>query len=341
VFALAGTAAGAGAQDMQRDAADEAECGRAGRPWVAVAFGGQAWSAERERAVLEDLRAGLRLKGIDACRLGATGSEPPLALLELAAAAEARVSVGIEVHDALTEKRVSRDLDLRRVAEDARSLAIAAAADELLRASWAELALSDAPEPARPPPPEVEQTMRESIAPARFGASTRDHAIGARGAFEHHGAGLAQLGGEAYLGVWLAPRWGIELGAGLREGLRRDAANGSVHSRALTSAADATFALLPRGGALELAAKLGVAIASVRMRGEPRAGAVASEGAGVDVHARGGLALAYALWPALALRVDLGAGLPLRSVEAEDDDRLAASTGGLQLLASFGTELRL
>jgi hypothetical protein len=312
--------------------------GRAGRPWVSVAFSGQAWTAERERSVLEDLRAGLRLKGIDACRLGTEGGEPPLAVLELEAMEQERVSVGIEVHDALTEKRVSRDLDLRPVAEDARALAIAAAADELLRASWAELALSDAPEPSRPPPPEVQETMRRSLSAAHL-STGRDHAFGARGAFEHHGAGHTQLGAEAYLGVWFEPRWGFELGAGLREGLRRDAAHGSVQSRALTSSADVTFALLPRDG-LELAAKLGVSLASVRMRGQPNGGAVAAEGAGVDVHARGGFSLAYALWPALALRADVAAGLPLRSIEARDDGRLAASTGGLQLLVAAGTELR-
>lgn len=241
--------------------------------------------------------------------------------------------------DSVTKKRVARDLTLDKLPLDGRALALAVAAEELLRASWAELALSDAPAPSRPPPPEVKETVRRSIARARF-AIARDHAFGARGAFEHHGAGHAQLGGEAYLGVWFEERWGFELGAGLREGLRRDADHGSVQSRALTSAADVTFALLPRAGGLELAAKLGVSLASVRMRGEAEPGAVAAEGAGVDVHARGGFALAYAIWPALALRADLAAGLPLRSIEAQDDDRLAASTGGLQLLLALGTEVR-
>jgi hypothetical protein len=315
------------------------DCARAGRPWVSVAFGGQGWTAERERAVLEDLRAGLRLKGIAACPLGSEGRDPPLALLELLAADEQRISVGIEVHDALTEKRVSRDLDLRELADDARPLAIAAAADELLRASWAELALADGPEPARAPPPEVEQSVRDSLSPAAF-ASARDHALGVRGAFEHHGAGLAQVGGDAYLAVWFAQRWGFELGAGMRHGLRRDAEHGQVESRALNSAADLTFALFPRGRAPTLAARLGVAVASVRMRGQAGAGALAAEGSGVDVHARGGFALSWAPWPALALRADLGAGVPLRSIDARDDGEIAASTAGLQLLVSAGTELR-
>jgi hypothetical protein len=315
-------------------------CGRAGRPWVSVGFGGQAWTAERERAVLADLRAGLRLKGIDACPLGSEGGEPPLAILELEAAAQERVSVGIEVHDALTEKRVSRDLDLRELAEDARSLAIAAAADELLRASWAELALRDAPEPARAPPPEVERSLRDSLSSEAFTPRTRDHALGVRGAFEHHGEGHAQLGGDAYLGLWFLPRWGFALGAGLRQGLRRDAEHGRVESRALTSAADVTYALLPRTPRLELSAKLGIGLSSVRMRGQAETGARAAEGSGVDVHARGGFALALALLPALWLRADVGAGLPLRAIEARDEGQVVASTGGLELGAGLGTELR-
>ena len=318
--------------------AQRAACGMAGRPWVSVAFGGQHWTSELSGSVLADLRAGLRLKGIDACVLGTRGSEPPLALLELEAAEQERVSVGIAVHDALTEKRVLRDLDLRQVSADARALAIAAAADELLRASWAELALHDAPEPARAPPPEVEQTLQRSIEPARYGS--RDHAFGARAALENHGGGLAQLGADAYIGVWFAERLGIELGAGMREGWPRSAEHGSVSARTLRSSADLLIALLPRGQLLGLSGKLGLSLASVRVRGAASAGGSEREGAGIDVHARAGFALGLAPWPLFALRADVGAGLPLRSVEATDAGKVVLSTAGLELHVALGTELR-
>jgi hypothetical protein len=315
-----------------------AGCGVAGRPWVSVAFGGPHWSSELSSVVLADLRAGLRLKGIDACVLGTPGNEPPLALLQLQAAEPERVSVGIEVHDALTEKRVLRDLDLREVSADARALAIAAAADELLRASWAELALHDAPEPARPPPLEVEQTLQGSIEPARIGG--RDHALGARAALENHGVGLSQFGVDAYIGVWFAERLGIELGAGMREGFARSAEHGSVSARALRSHLDLMIALLPRDRTLGLSGTLGLALASVRVRGAARAGGSASEGAGIALHARGGFALGVTPWPAWALRADIGAGVPLRSVEATDAGKVVLSSAGLELHVGLGTELR-
>jgi hypothetical protein len=298
----------------------------------------KAWDAAQQRAVLEDLRAGLRQRGIAACPLGSAGSEPPIALLELEAGEPARVSVGIEVHDALTEKRVLRDLDLRQLSPDARALAIAAAADELLRASWAELALDDAPEPSRPPPPEVERAVRASLSPARVGR--RDVALGARGAVEHHGGGHTLLGGDAFVTVWLSERLGLELSVGLRHGLREDATHGSVESRALCSALDLGLAVLPRGQTLSLTATLGAAFASLRMRGAAEGTALDAEGSGWSAQARAGVVLGLALHDAFALRAQVGLGAPLRSVEASDAGRVISSTSGIEVHAGLGAEAR-
>jgi hypothetical protein len=316
-----------------------AGCGRAGRPWIALAFAGEAWTADLQRAVLAELRAGLRLRGIDVCGFGTEGSEPPLGLLSLQATVPERVAVSIELHDALTEKRVLRDIDVRKVTSDARALAIAAAADELLRASWAELALSDAPAPERVPPPEVKRAVQRSLAPARVGA--RDRALGARAAAEYASGGEALLGGDLYLALWPDPRFGFELGLGLREGLTRQAQHGSVDARVLGVSADFAFALVPRDQPLGLACKLGVAVANVQMRGVANSGsALQAAGEGWDVHARSVLAGTVALLPWLAARADLGVGLALRSVKAADAGRVVASTAGVQLLGGLGLEAR-
>src|SRR5690606_19264247 len=47
---------------------------------------------------------------------------------------------------------------------DARALAVSSSADELLRASWAELMISDAPAPKMKPPPEVMSAVQSSLA---------------------------------------------------------------------------------------------------------------------------------------------------------------------------------
>lgn len=333
------SAAAAGLVPAVRAQQVEPPCGRAGRPWVTVAFRGEAWDADERSAVLADLRAGLALKGIDACAFGSAGSERPLAVLELVAAEPARVGVGIEVHDALTEKRVLRDLDLRTVASDARALAIAAAADELLRASWAELALEDAPPPSRPPPSEVEQSLRASMVKSRVVG--HDRGAGFRAVVEHHGGGLTLVGGDVYVALWPAQRLGFELGLGLREGLTQHAEYGAIESRALCGSFDLAFALLPRGERFGLLAKLGTALTSVRMRGagDGAGDAQAAEGAGVDVHARVGFAFTYAPIDWLGLRADLGAGGALRGVDATEGGRPVTGTSGLELRGGLGAEV--
>jgi hypothetical protein len=314
-------------------------CGRAGRPWISVAFAGEAWTPALQAGVLADLSAGLRLRGIDACLLGTEGSEAPLALLELQGASNARVAVSIQVHDALTEKRVVRDADLHAVSPDARALAIAAAADELLRASWAELALRDAPPPSRKPPPEVEYSLRSSLVPSRIGS--RDHELGARAAIEYYSGGVTLYGGDVVVGLWPSERVGAELSFGLRRGVPIDALQGTVETRALTGALDVRAALLSRGDRFGLAAALGLAVASIGMRGvEAASGVTSMNGDGWDVHGRARLCASYALAPAFALRADAGLGVPIRSVEARDDHRIVAGTSGIELLAALGAEAR-
>jgi hypothetical protein len=120
-------------------------CGESDRPWVELQFEGEGWDARSQQSIRADLAAGLRLRGLLVCGPEKPGTEAPLASVQLSAAALNRVAVEIEVHDALTNKYVLREVDMRNVPSDARGLTLAAAAEELLRASWAELALEDAP----------------------------------------------------------------------------------------------------------------------------------------------------------------------------------------------------
>lgn len=308
------------------------------RPWVAVAFGGVQWTQALRDAVMEDLAAGLALKGIDACALGHAGRKPPLAVVELKAGEDERVSVGIEIYDALTEKRVIRELDLHEIAIDARSLALAAAADELLRASWAELAIHDAPKTKLPAPAAVQRTLRQSLDPSRVGA--RDTIWGVRATLDQHAGGQTWLGADTFITLWLAERVGFELGVGLREGLAVASNHGRIESRGLAASGSALVALLQRGDIIELALAFGAQVASVRMLGSAEPGARAAQGAAVDVQLLGGLVLDVTPIDWLALRAQLGGGAPVRSVEAADDGDVITSTHGPALHAGLGAGLR-
>jgi hypothetical protein len=320
-------------------AAQDDPCLFSALPWVAVAFSGSSFTQELERAVLLDLRAGLRLKGIEACVIGRAGKEPPLAVLQLSAASPDRFTVSIEVNDALTEKRVLRDIDMTGVSPDARSLTIAAATDELLRASWVELALADAPEPSREPPAAVTEAVRDTIEPARVGQ--RDLALGVRFESAYFGAGLGWLGADLLATSWLSDYVGLELAAGARAGLPREGEHGEVKASALLGGLALRVALVERTAPLGVDALVGAAVASVRMRGEAREGGRSFTDSAIDVHALFGLLFRASLAPWLDLRLELGTGAPIQGVEATDEGVVAASTHGIQLRAALGAELKL
>jgi len=320
-------------------AAQQDPCLFGSEPWVAVAFQGPAFSPELERAVLLDLRAGLRLKGIEACVIGQAGQEPPLAVLELSANSPERLTVTIDVHDALTEKRVQRDVDLTGVATDARSLTIAAAADELLRASWVELALSDAPKPKREPPKEVQAAVRDTIEPARVGQ--RDLALGARVEAMHFSAGLTWLGGDVLATAWPFERVALELGVGARAGLPQTAAHGELQTSALAGSLALRVALSERHAPLGVDGLASITVASVQMRGDAELDAASAAGSAIHAHALGSFLFRAAATEWLDVRLELGAGATLQSVQATDGGSVFASTGGLALRAALGAEIKL
>ena len=105
------------------------------RPWVRI---------DATPDVTRLLRAELAPKHIDLCDAPAPGAPAPIASLTVALASDT-ATVRVEVRDRVTAKDVTRDVSLADVPEDTRALTIALAADELLRASWVELSLANAP----------------------------------------------------------------------------------------------------------------------------------------------------------------------------------------------------
>jgi len=211
----------------------EPSCGRPGKPWVSVAFADGQWPEALQASVLGDLRVGLGRHGIDACPEGAGPGEPHLAAVRLAWLGEPRVVVTVEIKDSITQKRVSRDIDLSSVPSDGRGFAIAIATDELVWASWVELAMAPrASTPKRKAPREVVQGVEAGLP---HGPESR---IGAGAAFEHFGGGQTHLGADALIFVPLGERFGIDARLGARAGRDTATEHGRVLSRGLSFAAD-------------------------------------------------------------------------------------------------------
>ena len=124
-------------------AAESSVCGESPRPWVQIVTEDVPGS---HVAFVSLLRAELASRGLDLCASSTDVGAPPVATIRVSARPDA-VALTVEVRDALTEKQVNRDVALAGIPPDGQPLTLALAADELLRASWAELTLRTAPPP--------------------------------------------------------------------------------------------------------------------------------------------------------------------------------------------------
>jgi hypothetical protein len=306
-------------------------CGKSDRPWVVLAFEGSDWDPKQQAGIREDLAAGLRLRGLLICPPATAHSSPALARVQLDAATMEHVSVAIEVHDALTNKHVWREVDLQDVPPDARGVALAGAAEELLRASWAELALEDATPPVREPPPEVTRAVR--LTPNAL-PQTRQLGVGMSG--ELHAGGQTLLGPDAWFDLWLGERIGVEIAIGYRRGIDVSASHGTIETQGFVLGGDVLFAVAGSGTPLRLLTRLGVQVASLELNGRPTEDGRGSERRGIGIHARAALVLSLALSRDLGARLELGPGVALRGLAAFDDDEEVTSTSGVLGHAGLG-----
>lgn len=318
-------------------------CGSSARPWVSLTFSGDEFSRDFEDKVLADLRAGLSERGIDACAdASGPSAEPPLASVAITAVSAKNVAVSVEVRDAVTEKRVSRDIDLGRVPPDGRAFALAIAIDELVWASWAEIALARtstrgaAPLPRKPPPREVSAGVEREL----------PHASGRSSELVVHFAAERYLGGQTHLGgdlgtlLPLAERATLELEAGVRQASAVSAPDGRVLASSVGIGAALRFSLMHTAAA-ELGPSVGARVAVTRLRGAAGPSSSESEFSGLTAYARLGVWSSLRLGGPLHLDAALGAGAPLRALEATDGGHDVTGVSGLELSGELGLAVEL
>ncbi|HVY28698.1 MAG TPA: hypothetical protein VHB79_19210 [Polyangiaceae bacterium] len=307
------------------------------RPWVSLA--GNLRKAV-VHAVASELRAGLAPSHIDVCELGDKTAGEPLARVSITQEGE-QARFSLDVTDSVTQKRVGRDLSLDKLPADGRALALAVAAEELLRASWAELALRGVHRPDTAPPPEVRAVV-ERAAPAP--TPRRFTAIGPRLAFEHFTGGQTHYGGDVFLALPFGARAGVMGAVGARRALSEQAPHGSIGARAFSGELGLSLSLL-RPSAFELGAFVSARVLWLRYEasatGGVAAGADASSASGTAVVSRGGLVLAFGRRGVVRSYSTLGVGLPLRAFSASDSGTTVTGASGLELFAGAALALEL
>jgi len=309
---------------------------RSAHPHVILELTGD-WPDGERAAVTVELRAALDTQELELC----LNAERPIARVRLERLGERRVLVAIG--DAVTDKRVERTLDLASFAPETRSLAVAIAADELLRASWAELLLVDAPPPAIEPPREVRAAVARSV-PSVGAVEPSTAWLDLVVPLDRFGGGDLWLGGGLRAERWWAERVSLRVGLGGRGAPARSGALGDVLARALVAELDVlvgVFGEPERGPHLGVAA--GVWTAWVSYRGRVDDGALdvgAARESGAVVAPRGSLFARYGFGPVrVGLELAVG-GAVLGVVSTADGARVTGSHGALvQATLAFGVKL--
>jgi len=297
-----------------------------------------AASPELRRTIQVDIEVGMRRRGLAVCP---DGSTPASRVGRLQIDARNLPEVRITMVDDITDKEVSRRLDLSDLPPDGHSLAIAIAAEELARASWAELALR--PRDERPP-------RRQKKAPAAVRAAVQtqlseqpksttpqpdDNALRLAGSVDHYTTPLTLFGPDVVYRRRLVRWFWLEAGGMFRAGLSAASARGEVD----TLAAGGHLALATR--AVEMAAfaldfDVGVRAMWIRFDGDAIDGAMQDRFSTWATVARGGASLTVMPTAHLELNARFGAGVPLRAVYATDAGEDVTGIAGAELSTNLG-----
>jgi len=316
-----------------RAQAQASEC-TGDKPWVAVV--GRVPAAFVE-AVRSELRAGLLPSNIDVCQVG-PALPRPLASVVIVEVEPARARYSVDVTDSVTQKRVGRDLGLDNLPADGRPLAVAVAAEELLRASWAELALRGVHSAQTAAPPEVRAVVERSTPPTP--PPQRYTALGARLAFERFLGGQTHYGADLFGAVPIGRFAGGLFAVGARRALSEQAPHGSLGATALSAEAGVSLAFFRQRG-FDLGAFVSGRLLRVSFEPEADDGIVARTQSGLAVISRAGFSLAFGSPGLLRSYSTLGAGIPLKSFSASDTGGVVTGVSKLELFASTGLALEL
>jgi hypothetical protein len=305
-------------------AAEGARCGERG-PWIAVLLH-ERLSVDRER-FLRLLRLELASRGFELCDEGGAEATPAVAAIDLTSH-EDDVTLTVEVRDRVTAKRVAREVSVASYPPDARPLVLAVAADELLRASWAELALTSAPPPAQPVPAEITAALADDLPkPGALPAPAKVF-LGVGFVGEHYGDGASLFGADVDGGVWVLPRLSLSLRVGARAGLAVSSEHGSVTPNVLAGGLGVGVAVTPPQHVVGLELLAHGSLARVSFSGNASAGARAlpqGESTGIlDVGASGWLQLGRFV----RLTLSTAFVAPLRPVRGLDGTTTVVGVGG-------------
>jgi hypothetical protein len=283
------------------------------------------------------LRSELGAREIDVCEAPAA-PRVPIARVRLRVdhPQAGPVVATIQIGDEVTDKRVERVLKLSKLPADSRATAVAAATDELLRASWAELVVDGAPEPLIPPPPAVTRAVAASIrvSPAAASRAVRWE-LGVLGEASSYPGHREALGARVLGALWFHPRVAGTGQVGASWGLSRSSANGSAWIDSMMLGVGGAFGLVPKdkwiGARLEASLNVLRAAMAAAANVGVRSSSTTDWTASGQLGARGWIDTGALRW-----MLGMAASMPLRPLRAADNGVTVTSIEGVGVEATAG-----
>lgn len=313
------------------------------RAWIAVDFSATGWPSTFCDTVLADLKASLGERKIDVCQVP-TPTTPPIARITLTSPKPLTAGIVVVAADATATKRAARTVSLDSVPADGRAFAVALATDELLSASWDELALV-VPEPVHQAEPSaLPDDPVDAPQLSAPNAALASQALGVYGFGDVFLAAQRSLGVELRYGIRLGDDspWTVNVAFGGSLGEEVVTSNGSISSNAWMAGAWLRYGWLERH-AVSLGASVGARVGYHTFSGHPPA-ARTSDSSPVETSSaqdwvysfglRGDTRIALSRAVGLELAIDVGT--PISGVEITDTEQVATGTTGLRLTPSVG-----
>jgi hypothetical protein len=211
-------------------------CAEASGPTVAVSADPSSAPVPFDQFAVQ-LGAGLARSGIGVCT-GDALNKPIIARIELEGQNADTSTLRIRVTDNVTDKMLYRSVDLTAIPLDSRAVAVAVYVEEVLEASWAELALQKRVflQQYRANAPTAVTRMVETVLPATADAERRLRlSLGGAASIFHGGA--RQIGPDLSVGWGALPWLEPALRLGYRTSARVSAPDGTIKAQAVVAGA--------------------------------------------------------------------------------------------------------
>ncbi len=295
-------------------------------PLIQLEMDGPLLSDGEKQHLEQQLATAVEARGFVLIATSGPLPSDPIAKIVIKGSDGPKVAVQIEIADKVTTKTVLRTIDLNTVPRDGWILTIALSADELLRASWAELLIEDAPEPEVEVPAAVTQAVEETTTESR-GEPRLLLEVGASGLMLS--SSWMGLGLEAGIGVRVSPRVFLLGRFGWRRSPWVEAEFASLRSDLVTGGISTRVELTRPEGRFGLGTVFGLTVGGLGYEIDPVPGYAGRNITKAVVLAHGGLVIWTELSGFLQPFLEAGLSIPVLGTRAIDGDEVITDFGGV------------